>query len=138
MVHIKEENTCFVGSAISPISRLLPSMADPPPPRQTPPGQTPPWENPSGQTPPGIHPPCPVHAGIHSPLPIVFWDTHPLPSACWDTCSLPRQPLLRMVRILLECILCFQYCPGQEILLSSIVVDLLDEVITLMVCYIMR
>ena len=53
----------------------------------SPPGQTSPWAD--------------------TLLPSACWDTHtlpPLPSECWDTPP-PRQPLLRMVRILLECIL---------------------------------
>ena len=58
-------------------------------------GQTP---TPGQILPPGRHPlrqtpPCPVHAGIH-----------PLPSECRDTPP-SRRPLLRTVRILLECIL---------------------------------
>ena len=52
------------------------------PPRQTPPRQT---HTPAGQTLLADTPPCPVHAGIPPP-------PH-------------QQPLLQMVRILLECIL---------------------------------
>ena len=68
----------------TPLGRHPPPWADTPSPRQTPP--------PPGQTPPWADTPHPVHAGIHTPL----------PSACWDTPPF-RRPLLRMVRILLEC-----------------------------------
>ena len=43
------------------------------------------------------------HALGHTDTP---WADNPLPSACWDTP--PRQPLLRTLCILLECILVFQ------------------------------
>ena len=73
-----------------------------------------PWaETPLGRHPPcPVHvgrrtPPCPVHAGIHSPCPVHAGIHTPLPSTCWDTPPPHQQPLLRMVRILLECILVF-------------------------------
>ena len=52
---------------------------------------TPPWQTPS--------PWADTHLGRPP------WADTPLPSACWDTPRPPQRPLLRMVRILLECIL---------------------------------
>ena len=78
--------------------------ADTPPPWQTPPlgrypfGQMPSWAYTPSPVHAGIHPHCPVHSGIH---------THPSPPPPAQSMLGYTWLLLRMVRILLECILVY-------------------------------
>ena len=104
-----------------PWAHTTPLGRQPPTPGQTTPGLTPPRQTPPVHA--GIHSPPwadspPVHAGIHSPpAQCMLGYTAPLSSACWDTHP-PVQfmlgwtwLLLRMLRILLECILVFNTYP---------------------------